>query len=192
MVKSSKIEFAAGVGGAFGLALTVIALLEGHGFGAVRAGAWTAYPRIGSSEIDPYARANLAISGEAPLGSGEGIAFMAETDDQGEALDARCDYVLRGPVPAARFWTLSAHDSDGAPRANIANRYGLVSTALLRRADGSFDIIAARQARPGNWLPLGEKSRFVLVLRLYDALASGSADALDGVSTPTITRDACS
>ena len=38
----------------------------------------------------------------------------------------------------------------------------------MRRADGSFEIMIAPRARPGNWLPTGGIDRYVLVLRLYD------------------------
>ncbi len=177
---------------ALGSAATLISLQGGPGFGAVRLGAWTSWPQIGDSDIDPYARANLAVDGALPLGAREGLAFIATTDDAGAPLDARCDYSISGAAPAARFWTLSAYDVDGHLRPNLAHRHGLTSDSLLRDSDGDFVVEAARDARPGNWLPLGEKSRFILILRAYQARTSAIGDAREGMSVPAIARGECS
>ncbi len=177
---------------ALGSAATLVSLQGGPGFGAVRLGAWTTWPQVGDSDIDPYARASLAIDGSLPLGAKEGLAFVATTDDDGAPLDARCDYHIFGEAPAARFWTLSAYDVDGHSRPNIAHRFGMTSNSLLRDSDGDFVIEAARQARPGNWLPLGEKSRFILILRAYQSRTSAVGDAYEGVNVPSIARGECS
>jgi hypothetical protein len=171
---------------------TVYSLQKGPGFGAVRVGAWTCWPRLGGPEIDPYARAVVATDGALPLGQNEGIAFLATADDSGAPLDSRCDYEISGAPPPARFWTLAAYDPEGRPRPNIAGRYGLISSGLLRASDGAYTIVAAREARPGNWLPLGEKSRFVLLLRAYQINAGAVTDLFDGLSLPHIQRGACS
>ena len=60
-----------------GLGTTFFALSHGMAFGAFSIGAWTAWPRTGTADIDPYARAVLARTGELPMGSGDGIAFFA-------------------------------------------------------------------------------------------------------------------
>jgi hypothetical protein len=175
-----------------GLAATLAALQGEPGFGAVRIGSWTSWPRLGNSEIDPYGRAVVAVDGALPLGANEGLAFVARTDDSGAALDSRCDYRLSGDAPAARFWTLSAYDAEGRLRPNAANRYGLTSAALLRDSNDDFVIEAAREARPGNWLPLGEKSRFLLVLRAYQLTTSAIGGTFDGLTLPRIARGECS
>jgi hypothetical protein len=66
---------AALIGIALGLAVTFVTLERGFGFGAVQAGPWTAWPRVGASDIDPYARAVLSRTGEIPLAAAQGIAF---------------------------------------------------------------------------------------------------------------------
>lgn len=186
------LPFAAIAALALGLAATLAALQGDPPFGAVEIGPWTTWPRVGDSEIDPYARAVLAASGALPLGSGEGLAFIAKTDDSGAALDARCDYRISGGAPSARFWTLAAYDVDGRLRPNAASRYGLTSATLLRDSGGGFAIDASRDAQPGNWLPLGDKSRFILVLRAYQLTSGAVAGALDGLVLPRITREGCS
>jgi hypothetical protein len=177
---------------ALGITATIFSLQGDPGFGAVRLGPWTSWPRLGNAEIDPYARAVTAIDRTLPLGSGEGLAFIASADESGASLDSRCDYEISGASPPSRFWTLVAYDVDGRLRSNRAGRYGLTSSALLRSADGSFKIALAREARPGNWIPLGEKSRFNLVLRAYQANSSALSGAFEGLTLPTITRGPCS
>jgi hypothetical protein len=183
--------FAALIGIALGLALTFVALERGFGFGAVKSGPWTAWPRVGASDIDPYARAVLSRTGEIPLAAAQGIAFYARSDDTGAALSGACDYVVSGAVPAARFWTLTLTDSNGRLVENIARRYAFTSGEVLRHGDNSFQIAVAAQARPGNWLPSEAGKRFVLVLKLYDAIASASPAGLAGATTPTIKRGRC-
>jgi hypothetical protein len=177
---------------ALGLAATFLALKGDPGFGAAAFGPWTSRPRLGSADIDPYARAATAVEGAVPLGSGEGLAFVARADDAGAPLDSRCDYIVSGAALPARFWTLTAYDVEGRLRPNPAGRYGLTSAALLRRADGAFSIVAAREARPGNWLPLGSRSRFTLVLRAYEAASSSVGGPFEGLVMPRIARGECS
>jgi hypothetical protein len=177
---------------ALGVAATVLSLRGEPGFGAVRLGAWTSFPRLGGADIDPYGRAVVAVEGVLPLGEGEGLAFVAGKDDEGRPLDSRCDYLISGAAVPARLWTLIAYDAEGRLRRNEADRYGLTSASLLRRTGGDFVIAASREARPGNWLPLGEKSRFQLVLRAYEAGASSLAGAFEGLAMPKIARGDCS
>ena len=60
-----------------GVSTAWYAIEHGFIFGAVTAGAWTAWPTAGSADADPYSLATLARTGEVPLGAGEGIAFTA-------------------------------------------------------------------------------------------------------------------
>jgi hypothetical protein len=177
---------------ALGVAANWLSLRGDPGFGAVRLGAWTSFPRLGGADIDPYGRAAMAVEGALPLGEHEGLAFVAGKDDEGYPLDSRCDYTLSGAALPARLWTLSVYDVDGRPRRNEADRHGLTSASLLRQAGGDFAIFASREARPGNWLPLGQKSRFLLVLRAYQPGVSSLASAFEGLAMPKIARGACS
>lgn len=163
--------------------------------GLLRIGPWTAQPLIGGSEVDPYARAEIARSGSLPLGSSEGLAFLARQDDAGLPLDGRCDLVLAGPTPTARFWTLTLYDPDGRLVANEIGRHGFTSLEVLRRSDGSFSIRIAPRARPGNWLPTGGIPSYVLALRVLDSTAATStvgARRGEPVGMPMLTRGSCS
>src|SRR3954454_18566927 len=160
--------FAFAVAAAFGLGLTQFALTRGTAFRAITIGAWTAWPETGPSDIDPYARAAIARSGELPIGSGDGVAFFASSDDTGHALDGRCTVTIAGTTPAARFWTITLYDLDGRLVPNAADRYGFTRQEITRRADGLFNTALAPAARPGNGLPTGDFDRYVVVLPRYD------------------------
>lgn len=174
---------------AFGLFATYASLHAGHGFAGVRAGPWAAWPRNGTMQIDPYARAVLARSGETPLGREEGLVFFARADSDGFALDGRCEYRIVSPTPPARFWTLGATRLDGGLIATPAERYGFTSSDVLRYGEGAFEIVIAREARPGNWLPVGD-GPFSLALRLYDTPLDTDA-ALDPAAFPRIAKAGC-
>ncbi len=179
------------LGTLLGFALTYSSLERGFSFGAVRAGPWTGWPKAGSPDIDPYARALLARTGSIPLGTGEGISFVARTDSSGARLDPACDYVLRGPMPPARYWTLSVFTPNGALIENPAKRYGFTSAEILRAADHPAEIILASAAQPGNWLPTATTSPYVVVLRLYDSVLSATAASLDSTTMPQLVRGLC-
>ena len=183
--------FAFVVAAALGLGATWLTLTRGTAFGAVAIGAWTAWPKTGTTEIDPYARAVVARSGRLPLGSGDGVAFEARNDDRGKAFDGRCDVVVSGTTPPARFWTLTLYDPDGRLVANTVNRYGFTSQEIVRRADGSFDIVIAPRARPGNWLPTGGVGRYMLVLRLYDTPVGVATRTERDAPMPAIALRSC-
>ncbi len=137
-------------------------------FGALTLGSWVAWPYNGTQDIDPYAHAAIARSGELPIGSGDGVAFFARNDDTGVPLDGRCETIISGVTPGARYWTVTLYDAEGQLVANSANRYGFTSQEIVRNADGSFDIIIGPRPRPGNWLPSGASGRYLLLIRLYD------------------------
>lgn len=161
------------------------------GFDAYHVGAWTAYPRKGTAEADPYSRARSARDGALVLGAAEGIAFYAFKDSGGQELRRDCEYRIAGNNPPARFWTLHAADPDLTPLAARPNLLSaLHSEEIVRRQDGNFSIAVSTQARPGNWLAVAGSGPMVLVMTLYDTPASGDS-GLVGLKFPTITRVHC-
>jgi hypothetical protein len=183
--------FSLAVAAVVGLGATLFTLTRGTAFGAFTVGAWTSFPRNGSVEIDPYARANVARSGALPIGSGDGIAFFASTDDAGKALDGRCDVVVSGKTPQARYFTITLYDADGRLVANAPNRYGFTSQEIIRKTDGTFDISIAPRARTGNWLPTGAVERYVLALRLYDTPVGVATRTGRETPMPAVTTGNC-
>jgi hypothetical protein len=189
-----KITATALAGAALGLAATQFMVSRGLSFDRAMAGPWRAMPQVPATGGDPYARAVIARSGQAPLGAAEGLAFTADVDSDGGKLDAACDYRVSGTVPAARFWTLTVTDADGrlvASAARPVTRAGLTSGEILRDGQGGFEIALAREARAGNWLPLAQSGAFMLALRLYDSPHSLRAGALEGAEMPIIVAEHC-
>lgn len=179
------------VAAAIGLGATLFALSNGTAFGAYTIGAWTAWPRTGTADIDPYARAVIARSGELPIGSGDGIAFFAKADDAGRPLDGRCDVTISGTTPQARFWTITLYDGEGRLVGNSLNRQGFTSQEVVRKADGSFEILIAPRTRAGNWLPTGGTEHYVLALRLYDSPVSVASRTGRETILPSLELKAC-
>lgn len=163
------------VAASVGLGTTLYALQEGTPFGSFNVGAWTAWPRTGTPDIDPYARALVARSGELPMGAGDGIAFVATKDDNGAILNGRCDVAVTGITPQARFWTLTLYEPDGKLVGNSINRHGFSSQEIVRNSEGMIDISVAPRARSGNWLPTGGVGRYMLVMRFYDSPISAAS-----------------
>lgn len=183
--------FVLAVGAVIGLGGTYLALKRGAAFGSLTIGAWTAWPKTGTADADPYARASIARIGLLPTAVGDGITFAAEADDNGKPLDGRCDVLVSGITPSARFWTITLYNREGELAANSVGRHGFTSQEIVRGADGSFAIIAAPRAQPGNWLPTGGIERYTLVLRLYDTAVGVSTRAGREVPMPSITTRSC-
>ena len=176
---------------AVGLGSTWITATRGTDLGTLTIGAWTARPKIGTAEINPYSRASIARSGELPVGTGDGIAFTANADDNKKPLDGRCDIVVSGVTPAARFWTLTLYDTKGHLIANALQRYGFTSEEVVRNVDGSFAIHLAARARAGNWLPTGGVNRYQLMLRLYDTPVGVATRTQRDAPMPSIMTAGC-
>ena len=174
-----------------GLGTTWMTATRGVNVGTIKIGAWTARPKTGTSDIDPYSRASVARSGELPVGTGDGVMFTATTDDNGRALDGRCDVVVKGVTPAARFWTMTIYDPKGRLVANSLQRYGFTSQEIVRGSDGSFELRVTSRSRAGNWLPTGGLDRYMLALRLYDTPVGVGTRTQKDAPMPSIATVGC-
>jgi hypothetical protein len=174
-----------------GLGATYLALSHDTSFGSLTIGSWTAFPKTGTVDADPYARALLARTGRLPMALGDGVAFIARTDNRGRPLDGRCNVVLSGVTPAARFWTLTLYAINGELAPNSVHRHGFTSQEIVRRADGSFSVVVAPRAQPGNWLPTGGIERYILALRFYDTSVGVATKEGREIPMPAIATRSC-
>ncbi|MBN9582826.1 MAG: DUF1214 domain-containing protein [Afipia sp.] len=174
-----------------GLGATWMTATRGVAVGTIEIGPWTARPKAGTSDIDPYSRASVARSGELPVGTGDGITFTAKTDDARRPLDGRCDVIVKGVTPPARFWTLTIYDTKGQLVANTLQRYGFTSQEIVRESDGTFEVRIAPRARAGNWLPTGGIERYMLMLRLYDTPVGVGTRTQKDAPMPSIKTAGC-
>jgi hypothetical protein len=173
-----------------GLASTWLAVRSPTPVDVIQSGPWAAWPRAGTPEGDPYSRARLARSGELPLGSGEGLAVIAASDDGGEPLRGDCDYRVEGQMPAARLWTLAVERADGLPLPSTSVRRAIGSDSVLRANDGVFSIAVSPRPQAGNWLSGQGAQEIRLVARLYDTTAR-AVTPLTRLVMPRITRERC-
>ena len=67
-----------------GLGLTHYALTHGAAFGGLTIEGWTAWPKSGTTDADPYVRASIARSGRLPTALGDGVSFTVDSDDDGK------------------------------------------------------------------------------------------------------------
>jgi hypothetical protein len=174
-----------------GLGLTWLASASGNGFGAIKIGAWSAWPKSGTVEADPYSRSIFARAGELPLGLADGISFVSGSDDNGASLDGRCDIRIEGRLPPARFWTLTIYDSRGRLIDNAGERWGFNSAEVLWAPNANVDIVLAPRARSGNWIPTAGRDHIVAILRLYDAPVGLGSRSADAIEMPTIRQEFC-
>lgn len=172
-----------------GLASAAIAINQRANAGAASFGPWVARTGEAAGQADPYARAAAAATVDLPLGTAEGLAFVADADSAGRPLDAACAYAVTGRALPARVWTIAAYDGGGLLMANASGRTGFHSRNLVRSGDGSFAIAIARTPQPGNWIPVAGEG-LLLVLRLYDTPLTTGLAPVD-LSLPAITRGAC-
>jgi len=173
-----------------GLGSAYLALQGDPPFGSIRLGPWKAWPRLGSSNADPYMRAIVARRGEIPLATGEGLALTAVVDSEGRRLDSGCSYRIGSVTPAARLWTITLYDQEGRLPASELARSGFTSSEILRDANDGFSINLSRDVRPGNWLQLPASGPFSVVLRLYD-MPGAAGTGLEASAFPTIERLGC-
>jgi hypothetical protein len=174
-----------------GIWSTLIALDATEGFGAIKLGAWEAFPQAQTIDADPYAKAHRANDGRLLFGGAEGLTFSASVDSSGAPLSGQCSYRMTGQTPPARLWTLFAQSSGG----EAATAFGDLPTALnshtvLRRGDGSFEITIGAAAAPGNWLAVRAGQSFRLVLNLLDTPTAGSTGLID-LTMPSLQRIGC-
>ena len=172
-------------------ALTYFALTRGAAFGALSIGS---LDRLAENRHRRHrslrARRDRAQR-RLPIALGDGVSFTAPADDDGKLLDGRCDVVLTGITPAARFWTLTLYNRGrragrqfGRPlRLHQPGNRAQAPTALSRST-------VAPRASPGNWLPTGGVERYVLVLRLYDTAVGVSTKAGREVPMPASIKSA--
>ena len=166
---------------------------EGSALTTSRVGPWSVWRSAGKPDADPYTKAHMARAGRLPITATSALYFFADVDETGNSLLSTCEYVVEGRPLNAAWWSLAVYDGTGRLIPNKAGRHSFNRTDVARRADGSFRIVLARSARPGNWLPTAEQGSLKLVLRAYDLRDADSV--LDKAAAerglPTIRKVVC-
>jgi hypothetical protein len=178
------IAIAVGLGSAF------LVLDRSVAVGSTVIGAWNVQPASGVLQSNPYVAAATATAIDLPLGTAEGLTFVAFGDDAGEPLAGQCDYVLTGQTLLTRLWTLVLYDGDGRLIANPSGRTSVHSREILRSGNGGFTVAVSTAPQSGNWLPAPPAGAFRLVLRLYETPLTTTILPAD-LPLPRIVRGDC-
>ena len=151
-----------------GIGSAYFAVNHADQFGLFQIGPWKAWPDAAGPDVNPYSRADQARRGSLKLASGEGIAFVATTDDQGTPLDGACQYRITGDALPSRIWTISIITDKGEFVDNPSERYSLHNQDIARVSGSTFRIVTGPDVMGGNWLQSAADIPFKLVLRLYE------------------------
>lgn len=178
---------------ALGLGSAWYMIEEGSALTTSRVGPWSVWRSAGKPDADPYTKAHMARAGRLPITATSALYFFADGDETGNRLSSDCEYVVEGRPLNAAWWSLAIYDGTGRLIPNKAGRHSFNRTDVARRADGSFRIVLARSARPGNWLPTAQQGSLKLLLRAYDLRNADSV--LDKAAAerglPTIRKVVC-
>ena len=173
-----------------GIGSAYVAVNHSDSLDYLEVGPWRAWPNDAGPTANPYSKADQARKGSFPIGSGEGMTFVAITDKDGTPLDGTCQYSIEGKQLPARLWTLSLISRAGELVDNPSLRYSFHSRDVARLGGDQFEITTGPSVMGGNWLmsPMGQP--FQLVLRLYEtSLTSGGG--LGEVELPQIKWVSC-
>lgn len=161
---------------------------RGAEFTTQRSGPWTMWYRSGQRDLDPYTRARQAKLGHLPISTQIAATWEARFDVDGRRLHSSCEYLLEAEPIEATWFSLAVFDDNGLLIPNTAERHSFTSQTIAANPDGSFFIVLAREARPGNWLPVGGAGRLSLMLTVIEPKPSVAESAL---VLPSIRRIGC-
>jgi hypothetical protein len=157
---------------------------------AIKAGAWTTNPLIGSVQADMYLRAYVARTGLFALSKTEALYYNAFTDEDGEPLRAECDYIIEGGDLPARWWSITAYDKDHFLVPNVLNRYSYNAKNVGRNEQGRYKIHLSPTPKVQNWLPAPRQGSMSLTLRAYNP-APALAENMGSAELPRIMKVRC-
>jgi hypothetical protein len=152
-------------------------------------GAWRMNPLAGSASNDPYSRLELAFTSILALAKTEAIYFEARTDDAGEPLSSSCDYLVSGPAPDARWWSVTAYGPDDMLIPTQSARYSASAATAVRGGAGQVEIALTPDGSGPNGIATGA-GPFILLLRLYQP-AQSIADAPETTPLFRIEKGSC-
>ena len=156
-----------------------------------RKGPWVTWTSAARPDADPYTRAHFVHAGTLPVSAEVERAYVALKDSSGDRLQSSCEYTIVGKLTKADWWSLAVFDERGRLIPNPAERYAFTGQTIATNSAGDFMIAMAREARPGNWLPVGGGGRLAIVLKIVDQRTPDSANTADDIELPGITKIRC-
>ncbi len=156
------IAIAGGIGSAW------VMIHSGSRLTTAAQGVWVSWPTAGRPDTDPYTRAHNVRLGLLPFNPSLALTYHARIDDEGGRIHSSCDYRISLDGLDAAWWSLAVFDDAGNVIRNPAQRYAYNAATIVREIDGKVEVVLARDARPGNWLPTAGAGNITLALTIQD------------------------
>ena len=157
-----------------GIGSSIYAIESGTRLTTVRSGPWVTWTQAAMRDVDPYTRAHFAKNGSLPISASIAATWEARYDVDGRRLHSSCEYLIEAEPIEATWFNIAVYDDKGLLIPNPADRYSFTSQSIAYNPDGSFFIVLARDARPGNWLPVGGAGRLSLLLTVIEPRTSAA------------------
>ena len=135
-------------------------------------GPWQIWPTGGAVGSNPYVRAHFLINERLPISQFEVNEFEAGTDNHERQLDANCDYVISGPPPKTRWWSLYVLSQNDQPILATNPKTSTHSGAVVFEPGGRYNINLSLEPKSGNWITPGDDGKFKLIFRYYNPIRS--------------------
>lgn len=156
-----------------------------------RKGPWVIWTSAARPDADPYTRAHFVKAGTLPVSAAIERLYVAHRDDNGDRLHSSCEYAVAGKLAKADWWSIAVFDESGRLIPNSAERYDFTNETVATDSAGAFKITLAREARPGNWLPVGGAGRLAVALKVLDQSEGDARVQAADASLPTIRKVRC-
>jgi hypothetical protein len=144
---------------------------------------WQTRPLAIDSTALPYSLGNYLMSGQLPPPAAV-RDFQRAADDAGKVLAGSCAVELRGKMPAARWWTIAAVDTNGVAWANSG---ALTSGGVIVEASGEVVVRISTAPQPGNWIRPPSSGAYRLALTLHDPVETRD----DPAPLPGVVQEDC-
>lgn len=174
----------------------IVGLLSGwwainRGMGRESYSGWSGSSVTGSTDADPWLRAQVAISGLLALNKSQAIYFTRKTDESGDPLRAECSYrVTGGPLPG-RWWSVTVYAADNYLPINDDNALSFDSTEVISDSAGQWSAILAPTKPEGSaWASTRNAGVYDITLRIYQPNAQAQAD-FGSIQMPKVTKLNC-
>ena len=162
-----------------------------HGGGAEVHDGWAGSKVTGSTEADPWTRAQVALTGLLALNRSQAIYFTRRTDDAGQPLRADCRYRVEGGALPARWWSITVYAADDYLPLNDDDALSFDATEVRSDAQGRWVAsVAAHKPASGAWASSRNAGAFDLTLRLYNPTPAAQAD-FGAIPFPRVVRMGC-
>lgn len=144
-----------------------------------RVGPWLVNLEAGSADASMHTRARIALKALLALDRRETLYYVADHDDAGRPLRAGCRYSVSGPIPPARWWSVTAYADDIFLFPNPEKRYSVSGENPTGRTAGSFRMVTGpTPPATGSveWVPTPGDGGLILTLRLYNPMPEVQTD----------------